>query len=64
MLYKQKKVSSGINFLDRILNGGYENDTLTTIYGLTGSGKSSVSKLLAKKLKLILSFLRQHLNLD
>jgi len=51
MLYKQKKVSSGINFLDRILNGGYENDTLTTISGVPGSGKSSVSKLLAKKLK-------------
>ncbi len=50
MLYKQKKVSSGINFLDRILNGGYENDTLTTIYGPAGSGKTNFCMIFANSL--------------
>ncbi|MDK2849969.1 MAG: repair protein RadB [Candidatus Woesearchaeota archaeon] len=47
MLYKQDKVSTGIRFLDKILNGGFETDTLTTIYGPAGSGKTNICMIFA-----------------
>lgn len=35
------RISSGIAFLDALLDGGYENDVITTIYGPPGSGKTN-----------------------
>ena len=34
-------VSSGISFVDVMLEGGYDNDVITTIYGPPGSGKTN-----------------------
>ncbi len=47
MLYNTKRVSTGITFLDEMLNGGYETDTLTTIYGPAGSGKTNICMIFA-----------------
>ncbi|MGB9708257.1 MAG: DNA repair and recombination protein RadB [Candidatus Pacearchaeota archaeon] len=35
------KISTGSNELDRWLQGGYETDIITTLYGPAGSGKSN-----------------------
>lgn len=35
------KVPTGIDFLDKLLNGGYEPGIVTTIYGPSGSGKTN-----------------------
>lgn len=35
------KVSSGVEFLDLLLDGGYENDVITTVYGPPGAGKTN-----------------------
>lgn len=35
------KISSGSDFVDKLLDGGYENDVITTIYGPPGSGKTN-----------------------
>lgn len=37
-----EKISSGSYDLDKFLNGGYEKDVITTIYGPGGSGKSNL----------------------
>jgi len=34
------KIPTGSKILDAMLNGGYEKDTITTIYGPAGSGKT------------------------
>lgn len=36
----QKKLETGIISLDNFLNGGFEKDVITTIYGPAGSGKT------------------------
>ncbi len=43
------KVPTGSKILDRMLNGGYETDTLTTVYGPAGSGKTVLCLLCATK---------------
>jgi len=37
---KDDRISTGIEFLDEMLLGGYEKDIVTTIYGPAGSGKT------------------------
>lgn len=41
------KVPSGSKILDRMLEGGYETDIITTIYGPAGSGKTNLVLLCA-----------------
>lgn len=41
------KISSGADFVDHFLNGGYETDIVTTIYGPAGSGKTNLCLLAA-----------------
>ncbi|MBW2972629.1 DNA repair and recombination protein RadB [Candidatus Woesearchaeota archaeon] len=36
------RISTGSGVLDRLLDGGFEADTVTTIYGPAGSGKSNL----------------------
>ena len=36
------KISTGIDFLDNLLGGGYDRDIVTTIYGPSGSGKTNL----------------------
>jgi len=36
------KLSSGTDVVDSLLEGGYENDVVTTIYGPAGSGKTNL----------------------
>ncbi|VVB81749.1 DNA repair and recombination protein RadB [uncultured archaeon] len=42
-----KRVSAGAKFLDEFLEGGYEADAITTIYGPAGSGKTNLALLAA-----------------
>ncbi|MBT7903402.1 DNA repair and recombination protein RadB [Candidatus Woesearchaeota archaeon] len=37
-----EKTPTGSNVFDKLLNGGYELETLTTVYGPSGSGKSNL----------------------
>ena len=39
------RISTGIEIFDDFLDGGYEKDTLTTIYGPPGSGKTTLCML-------------------
>lgn len=39
------KVSSGSALIDSLLNGGFETDIITTIYGPAGSGKTNICLL-------------------
>ena len=41
------RISSGCAFFDRMLNGGYEKDAITTIYGPAGSGKTNLAMVCA-----------------
>jgi DNA repair protein RadB len=36
------RVTTGSTVIDRLLEGGFETDTLTTIYGPSGSGKTNI----------------------
>lgn len=45
---KQETRSTGSSLLDSLLDGGYETDTITTIYGPTGSGKTNLCLLALK----------------
>lgn len=38
-----KKVSSGVGLVDELLDGGYESDAITTIYGPAGAGKTNLA---------------------
>jgi len=38
---KVRKIPSGVAFLDKLLEGGYDPDILTTFYGPSGSGKTN-----------------------
>jgi len=42
-----KRVSTGAKFLDELLEGGYEADAITTLYGPAGSGKTNLALLAA-----------------
>lgn len=35
------RISSGVDFVDKLLDGGFENDVITTIYGPPGAGKTN-----------------------
>src|SRR3989344_3656070 len=39
------RIPSGSRILDHMLEGGYENDIITTIYGPAGSGKTNLMML-------------------
>ena len=41
------KISSGAAFLDALLQGGYDGDIITTIYGPSGAGKTNFCLLAA-----------------
>lgn len=41
------KISSGVLFLDKFLEGGYDADVVTTIYGPSGAGKTNLCLLMA-----------------
>lgn len=41
------KISTGTKLLDKLLEGGYETDAITTIYGPPGSGKTNLGMLAA-----------------
>ena len=40
-------ISTGTEVLDILLDGGYENDSVTTVYGPAGSGKTNIALLAA-----------------
>jgi DNA repair protein RadB len=44
---RSKRVSSGVKELDKLLDGGYEVDAITTIYGPAGAGKTNLALLAA-----------------
>lgn len=41
----QQRISTGTDVLDKFLQGGYETDIITTIYGPAGSGKTNLALL-------------------
>lgn len=43
------KVSSGCPVIDSLLNGGYDSDIITTIYGPAGSGKTNLCLFCARE---------------
>jgi DNA repair protein RadB len=42
-----KRISTGVGFLDELLEGGYEADAITTVYGPAGAGKTNLALLAA-----------------
>ena len=40
------KISTGAEFFNNFLEGGYDNDIVTTIYGPSGSGKTNLCLIL------------------
>ena len=47
---KMTKISTGAAFLDILLDGGYDSDILTTIFGPSGAGKTNLCLLAAVKI--------------
>jgi DNA repair protein RadB len=45
------KISTGADILDWLLEGGYEREVITTIYGPAGSGKTNLCMLMAGSFK-------------
>jgi DNA repair protein RadB len=45
-----EKISSGVDFLDNLLDGGYDHNIITTIYGPSGSGKTNLCLIAATKI--------------
>src|SRR3989338_11427426 len=43
------KISTGAEFLDQFLQGGYDDEIVTTIYGPSGAGKTNLCLLAAVK---------------
>ncbi|MBI4983101.1 hypothetical protein HZC32_00450 [Candidatus Woesearchaeota archaeon] len=41
------KLSTGIDFLDRLMLGGYDGDIITTVYGPSGCGKTNLCLIAA-----------------
>ncbi len=48
---KDIKISTGSDILDWLLEGGYEREVITTVYGPAGSGKSNICLLCASSFK-------------
>ena len=46
----ENKIPTGSKILNEMLNGGYEKDAITTIYGPAGSGKTVLCILCAMKI--------------
>lgn len=44
---EEEKISTGSQILDEFLEGGYEKDAITTIYGPSGAGKTNLAVLAA-----------------
>jgi DNA repair and recombination protein RadB len=44
-------ISSGVDFIDVLLDGGYENDVITTIYGPPGAAKTNFCLLAMTAIK-------------
>ena len=44
---ENKKVASGTGVIDTLIEGGYETDVVTTVYGPAGSGKTNIMLLAA-----------------
>jgi DNA repair protein RadB len=44
-MVEETKISTGSDIMDWLLEGGYENEIITTIYGPPGSGKSNLCLL-------------------
>jgi len=44
---EESKISSGSKLIDEMMNGGYEKEIVTTIYGPAGSGKTLLCQLAA-----------------
>ncbi len=42
-----RRITTGIDFLDEVLDGGLEGDAITTIYGPAGAGKTNLALLAA-----------------
>lgn len=54
MLHKNKmdtKINTGAEILDWLLEGGFEKEVITTIYGPAGSGKTNICLICASSLK-------------
>ena len=47
----ETKISTGSDIFDWLLEGGYEREVITTIYGPAGSGKSNMCMLIAASFK-------------
>jgi len=45
------RVSSGVDFVDALIDGGYEDDVITTIYGPPSAGKTNFCLLAMANLK-------------
>lgn len=43
------RISTGTEVLDKLLDGGYETDAITTIYGPAGAGKTNLALLASVK---------------
>ena len=44
---KDMKIPAGSELMDSMLDGGYDSDIITTIYGPAGSGKTNLCLLAA-----------------
>lgn len=44
---EEQKISSGCSIIDDLLDGGYETDAITTVYGGAGVGKTNLALLAA-----------------
>ena len=44
---KQMKIGTGVEEINNLLDGGYEADAITTIYGPAGAGKTNMAMLAA-----------------
>lgn len=42
---ERNRVSTGVDFIDKLLEGGYDSDIVTTVYGPSGSGKTNLCLL-------------------
>ena len=44
------KISTGAAFLDMLLEGGYDSDIVTTLFGPSGAGKTNLCLLAAVRI--------------